>query len=352
MPKLPALITALFAASLIAQPYAIAGDKVVVAVFDVEAKGVPLSPEVLSRLGSYVASRVAGSDGYSVVSEEQIHQQIEARKADSYKDCYDQSCQIEIGKELAAQKSLATSLLKLGSNCVASLTLFDLRTAATERAATVEGGCAEDEVVGSLKSALARLSMLADSNVTAEAPHDQVRSIPAEPSARVETTAPADWSGLDLDAFLGGAVIPSEFNKGRIAGDAAGPSFTVEAGFRIDLGGFYLRPLVCGEIMPLVDAGSTRIFGFLPGASVVVPIGIVEINTALLVGARFFHTDEVHQFGVIVQHSVSGTDVTLAADAGVMLRLFSGFGVGGLFRYSEEKGMAMFSGGVGVTIVL
>jgi hypothetical protein len=326
---------------------AVAADqRVVVAVFDAESKGVSLPPDVLSRLSDYVASRLASTSIYAIVPQADVRNRIQQAKAESYKDCYDQACQIEIGKELAAQKTLSTSLLKLGSSCVASLTLFDLRTAATEKAVTSEGGCAEDEIIGSLKNALAQLSGRTAS-LTTSAP---VQSAPA----RVEPAPRTDWSGLTLEAFAGGSAIPLGLNHGRLVEDAAGPSFAFATSYRFDLGPVYAGPILSLEIMPFIDVQSTLIIGVLPGGFVAVPLGPFEIKAALLAGVRHFKAGEspgVSGFVASVPGSTTN-DFTFAADAGATLRLFDRFGVGGFFRYADEAGMTVVSGFGGVTLVL
>ncbi|MCA9670081.1 MAG: PEGA domain-containing protein [Myxococcales bacterium] len=145
-------------ASGLARPSsAYAASAPIVAVFDIEDKGAGLSAEVRSRLTAYLASSLTATGRFQVVPRAQIKARLRAQKHSSYKKCFDQSCQIEIGKELAAQKSLATQVLKLGSRCAVAATLYDLRRAATERAATVRGGCSEDAIVSSLEAVVKRL---------------------------------------------------------------------------------------------------------------------------------------------------------------------------------------------------
>jgi hypothetical protein len=95
--------------------------------------------------------------GYRVVPRSQLKARLSEQKSESYRQCFDESCQIEIGKELAAGKSLATQVIKLGDKCKATLTLFDLKTAASEEGATHSGGCGEGEIVASLEAAVEKL---------------------------------------------------------------------------------------------------------------------------------------------------------------------------------------------------
>jgi outer membrane protein OmpA-like peptidoglycan-associated protein len=92
-----------------------------------------------------------------VVPRGQIKRRLAKQKVTSYRRCYDQSCQIEIGRELAAAKSLAPTLIKLGRRCIVTLTLYDLRRATTDRAASAEGGCSEDDFSASVRRAVGKL---------------------------------------------------------------------------------------------------------------------------------------------------------------------------------------------------
>ncbi|MCK5795750.1 MAG: PEGA domain-containing protein [Deltaproteobacteria bacterium] len=132
--------------------------KPIVAVFSIETKGVKLDASSLDRLTAYLSSTLAATGRYEVVPRDQVKKRLQSQKKASHKRCYDQSCQIEIGKELAAQKSLATQVIKLGTKCGITGTLFDLRRAAAERAATVRGGCSEDAIVTSLEVMVKRLA--------------------------------------------------------------------------------------------------------------------------------------------------------------------------------------------------
>ena len=97
---------------------AAAESKEIVAVFTVEAKGLKLDAGLLDRLTDYLAGQIAAGDAYQVVPRAQLKERLTKQRKASYKSCVDQSCQIEIGRELAAQKSLATKLVQLGSRCM------------------------------------------------------------------------------------------------------------------------------------------------------------------------------------------------------------------------------------------
>ncbi|HOX44462.1 MAG TPA: formylglycine-generating enzyme family protein [Myxococcota bacterium] len=151
--------TAPLAASLLClglalpQSPALAQDRPIVAVFDLEVKGAKLDGGTVDRLTDYL-STLLGTRGFQIVPRSQLKERLVEAKKGSYKECFDQTCQIEVGKELAAQKSLASQVLKIGSQCKITLNLYDLRRAASEASGAASGGCDEDKVVASLEQAL------------------------------------------------------------------------------------------------------------------------------------------------------------------------------------------------------
>jgi TPR repeat protein len=137
--------------------FASAAERPVVAVFDIENKGVKLPTETLALLSDYLATEIAGSGVYETVPRDEIKQRLQVQKKDSYRACFAQSCQIELGQELAAQKLLSTQVMKLGKKCLITSTLYDLRRAIAEHGATADGACDEESVVSLLKEVARKL---------------------------------------------------------------------------------------------------------------------------------------------------------------------------------------------------
>jgi hypothetical protein len=134
-----------------------AGPKPVVVVFDVEAQRLELPESLLGALGDHLAALLTKSGRYQVVPRGDLKKRLIEKKKESYQQCYDRDCQIELGRELAAEKTLAAQVLKLGSECKVNLTLYDLKKAATEAAETETGGCDEDSIVGLLEKSVNKL---------------------------------------------------------------------------------------------------------------------------------------------------------------------------------------------------
>jgi hypothetical protein len=169
----------------------------IVAVFNIEAKGVKFGRRALSNLSDYLAARLAATGNFQVVPRAELRKRLRQQKKKSYKACYDHNCQVELGRELAAQKSLATSVMKMGRNlCVLTSTIYDLKRAATERGATAEGPCTRKGIMESIKSVVRQLT---------HEEKQQEQQTSAGPT-RVETkgashTLPADFDPGNFDAL-------------------------------------------------------------------------------------------------------------------------------------------------------
>src|SRR5689334_3363250 len=125
----------------------------VVAVFDIEDQGTSLGKDLLTRLADLVSSELVRSGAYQVVPRDDLKRRLSDEKAASYKECYSDSCQIEIGKELAAQYVLSTQLVRIGAQCVLTMRLFDLKTGTANRAATRKVSCTPEGLLDSVLAA-------------------------------------------------------------------------------------------------------------------------------------------------------------------------------------------------------
>ena len=76
--------------------------------------------------------------------EGELKQRLRQQKRDSFRACYDEQCQIALGRELAAQKSLSTQIARIGSQCMVMSALYDLKRATSERSASHKTGCTQE----------------------------------------------------------------------------------------------------------------------------------------------------------------------------------------------------------------
>lgn len=132
----------------------------VLAVFDVQVKGIRIGPVTVENIGDYLSTILAGSKQYAVVPRSQIRASLFQEKSNSYRECFDESCQIQLGRELAAQKFLATMIARVGNKCIVNMIVFDLAKATSDLASSSDGGCSEDLIFDSVKLAANQLLQL------------------------------------------------------------------------------------------------------------------------------------------------------------------------------------------------
>lgn len=145
--------------ALLAGP-APASARPVVAIFDIENRQTPLDAAEVDALTDWLVARIAADGAFEVVPRQQVKARLLEQKLESYRPCYAESCQIELGRELAAGKSLSTTVLRLGGACEVTATLFDLSRATAERAATAGAPCTVEGVKGAIEAVSRELSGL------------------------------------------------------------------------------------------------------------------------------------------------------------------------------------------------
>ena len=289
-PPLAHLFAALVA--LAPQPGAAAdASPPVVAVFNLENDGTALTSRELERLTDYLAARLAEDRRFRVVPKAALRTVLREKQLESYEACYDESCQIEIGKELAAQETLQSKVQRFGGICVLTLTLYDLRSSATHGAATAEGGCAEEEVFAAAKQAVTQLIRSTQGPTTEvpelEAPDPEPLALeapaheepPPEPQVQEATSelAPPDTSGLTIGVELG-SVVDGDGNFGWSAAGALG--------YRVDLGPLSITPEAKLSIDAISSLGlwlDTRSVRTMAGARATLE-GEIKLFAALYAG--------------------------------------------------------------------
>ena len=122
----------------------------IVAVFGVQDPSGKFDKKTMAQLTEYLETMVTQETGWRVVPREQLRQRLVQQKKGSYRACVDQACQIELGKAVAAQKSLSTKLLQVGSKCALTAKLYDLKSETAEKAATARTDCSDDALMGAV----------------------------------------------------------------------------------------------------------------------------------------------------------------------------------------------------------
>jgi hypothetical protein len=131
--------------------------KPIIAVFDVQDTTGKTKKEDLLSLTNYLGTVLTKSGKYKTVPRDQLRKRLFETKKGTYKNCFNESCQIELGKALAAQKSLATTLIRVGSKCAVTANLIDLKTETAEKGASVTTGCSTDELLDAMEKLVEQL---------------------------------------------------------------------------------------------------------------------------------------------------------------------------------------------------
>ncbi|MBW2735751.1 MAG: hypothetical protein JRH20_25475, partial [Deltaproteobacteria bacterium] len=108
-----------------------------------------LSPALIDSLTDTLRTRIAQGSRYIVIDKSRhaqaLRQLVKDHKKQSYKNCYDSSCQIPLGRALSADTLLRTKLSRVGSKLVLNAELVDLAKEAVVGAAqaSVKAGAGE-----------------------------------------------------------------------------------------------------------------------------------------------------------------------------------------------------------------
>jgi hypothetical protein len=129
-----------------------AASPVVVALFPVRDMSQQFDARVLEQLTEFSSALVLQQLGFRIVPRELVK-----AKAESFSACYEEACQIELGKALAASKSLSISLIRVGNRCAFNATIYDLKTEAAERAAATDTACDENALLDGVKNVVGQL---------------------------------------------------------------------------------------------------------------------------------------------------------------------------------------------------
>ncbi len=140
-------------------PTARAGDqRPIVAVFDIEDRTKRLKRQLVQSLTEYLGNNLGEGGIYQIVPPGDIKRALRQQVIKAKKDeCTDQSCQIEIGRELQANKTLSNTISRIGKVCMVGSRLYDLQRMATETTATAKGPCTPSGLMKSVENVVAKL---------------------------------------------------------------------------------------------------------------------------------------------------------------------------------------------------
>lgn len=130
---------------------------VAVAVLDIEDANHVLQEGTNQSLTDALSALLAEDSHFKVIPSKQIREKLKTQAKESYQIAYDDATQVEIGRTVAAQKTLSTKLIKAGDKCALSSVLFDIATQTSESAATVICGCRMSDLLTKLAPLVKKL---------------------------------------------------------------------------------------------------------------------------------------------------------------------------------------------------
>lgn len=118
-------------------------EREVVAVFEIDVRDAPGFASVQASKFTALLDSVVTAAGYRTVPRAEIQARLVEQQAESFRPCYDDSCQIEIGKSVAAKKAFSATWARFGETCTLSVKLYDLRSAVAEFSTKADAACDE-----------------------------------------------------------------------------------------------------------------------------------------------------------------------------------------------------------------
>lgn len=122
-----------------------------VAVFDIQDSSKSIGADALSQLTDYLITQVTEKAEIKVIPRAQLRARLTEQKVKGYGVQYDKDHQVKLGKAVAAQKFLATKILRVGNSCALTSNLYDLETETSIGAASAETDCSNDSLMGAVK---------------------------------------------------------------------------------------------------------------------------------------------------------------------------------------------------------
>jgi uncharacterized protein len=127
-----------------------ADDRPIVAVFEIQTKLMKLPQAERDIMTSLLVEELAIGGAFKVMPPGDVKKILIEQSKESYKKCYDESCQIQLGRRLPANKLLTSSVMKLGKKCRVSISLYDLKQQTADTTEKVRGGCSQDALLESI----------------------------------------------------------------------------------------------------------------------------------------------------------------------------------------------------------
>ena len=142
-------------------------NKPLLAVMDIQDRTGALSAEVIDNLTEYLRGLLAESGKYTVIDRSRqakaIKDVLQKERKETHKACYERSCQVPVGRILAADQVLVTTFMKVGSQFMLKAEILRLDTEASSGGATARGDFdpkqgLEDRVIEALDTVAGKIA--------------------------------------------------------------------------------------------------------------------------------------------------------------------------------------------------
>ena len=129
------IVTLFFCFSVFFQLFASNGkEKLRLAIIDIEDKSGNFDLDTLSKATEYMLNQFISSNKYTIIPKDrQENAIIKIMKENSYKSCYAENCQIQLGQELSADTVLSTAITYFGGVYTLRAAFMNLEKAVIEQ---------------------------------------------------------------------------------------------------------------------------------------------------------------------------------------------------------------------------
>lgn len=130
--------TALLVLLLLVVPAALCAEekKKKVAVIDLIDDSATIDAAALERATAYLWDRIVAANAFTVIARDRQKEAALVLRKESFKECYDKTCNIQLAQRLAADTMLETRITFFGGQYTLSMSLTDLAKVAADRGAT------------------------------------------------------------------------------------------------------------------------------------------------------------------------------------------------------------------------
>lgn len=129
------------------------------AVMEIEDKSGKLSKALLENAAEALRSEIGATNKFVLISKDRQRQaMIKGEKKESWKECYDQACRIQLGQELTADSILTGIVTLFGGTYTLTVELIDLAKAATVKTAKADFDGTEKGLAEAIKSIVAQIA--------------------------------------------------------------------------------------------------------------------------------------------------------------------------------------------------